>query len=138
MAHNNANYKATCNECANTETSGYDVISIGSIPLRDRTASRHRRIVDKIIRFLSEAGGYLRWWEITQKLGGIVSKEQREAVIEELIRDGRVVEVWSDRNPDRLITHGLVLTHYRVATEGSIVKARGREDVIRAEYPDVG
>jgi hypothetical protein len=71
------------------------------------------------------------------RLGGKVDSAEFKALAEGLMRDGQIVEVWTVGERGA-IGHRFVLPGRRSAVRGNPVRARGRADLVRAEYGDLG
>lgn len=74
--------------------------------------------------------GSVCWWELRHQLGGRVKVATFRPVLEELMAEGRLVEVWLDGPYGRQAPHALVLVEAVRFLRYPVAQARGRADVL--------
>lgn len=91
-----------------------------------------RRILDLLS--LQPNGDAIRWpwWALRQALGGYVRSQQVRAAVEELIAEGRLLEVWDTSRGRRQPRHTLVRREFWARHSWRrISRIRGRGDTLR-------
>jgi hypothetical protein len=77
--------------------------------------------------------GTLPWWEVRQRLGGRVSASDFAGAVEDLLAEGRLIEVWLQQVDDRDAPHLLMLPGRSGGLKRPVARARGDPVVLTAE-----
>jgi hypothetical protein len=127
-----------------------DVIDAGAIPEPDPMAARNRQKA-RLLAAVTGSTPCSAWqltrqerqlgecpaWIARQAVGGHVPPEAFRSLVEELIAEGAILEVWCQRDGLPVTPHRLVAPGFRRLLRRRPVRVRGRRDLVLAEYPDV-
>lgn len=115
-----------------------EIVTLGGLPQRPDPATNLRRRILEALRAggtWSQDGvpGARPWWALRQAVGGRVDAATFAQAVEDLMAEGKVVEVWL-RVPDRREPpHLLLLPGSRVPLRYPVARARGRPEVLARE-----
>jgi hypothetical protein len=77
--------------------------------------------------------GTLPWWEARIRLGGRVPAAAFAGAVEDLLAEGKLIEVWLERSGGRDAPHLLMIPGKSSALKRPVAQARGQPEVLAAE-----
>lgn len=77
--------------------------------------------------------GACAWWEMRQRVGGRTARADFRAAVDDLLAEGRLIEVWLALPGRRTPAHALLLPGASAALRHPVAQARGRSDVLAGE-----
>lgn len=111
------------------------VVMVGELPA---PPDREARTKERILSLVSRGGwrgrpGGAPWWWVRQEVGGRVDSAAFRALVDELLSEGRLLEVWLC-HPDRdNPPHVLLLPGHSGALRFPVARASGRAEVLQRE-----
>lgn len=77
--------------------------------------------------------GVCPWWEARQGIGGRTPSERFRRAVDDLLTEGRLIEVWLVQRDDRTAPHLLMIPGHSAALRRPVARARGNPKAIRRE-----
>jgi hypothetical protein len=121
------------------QASAAAIVTRGALPVipgeRERLKGRILRMLPaRGYRWLNPeaSGGVCNWAYIRQDLGGRVPAEEFRSLVEELLAEGRLVEVWLREETARKAPHLLALPESVPHLRRPVAVARGRAELLPA------
>lgn len=111
------------------------IVTLGGPPQRPDPGAKLRQ---RILEALETGGSWSQdgvpgarpWWAVRKAVGGRVNAVTFAQAVEELIAEGKVIEVWLSMPDRREPPHLLVLPSFRVVLRYPVARARGRPEVL--------